>query len=227
MELFRGWSGYPVFAQALDEFPRFEVYLAGGLLRNLLLDPHAQARDLDLFVGGPCVEAIDWLRQRGRARVGVYDNVKWYPHADEPVYADFIRLSRFRPVRPSEDMVGALRQFDFTGNAIAIDVRTGEVLDPVNGVADMRNRLMRVVSFDRTEEPIAPGHALSDAVCVWFRALNFAAKLGLRIEPVTLGWLRAHRHYAEYREAFARQFREPHPDAFRALEEGAELRQAV
>jgi hypothetical protein len=213
LQAFAAWSGYPVFADVMERVPDLEIYLAGGAVRNLALGQE-KVRDFDLFLGGPgLAEAVDRITRVGRVTRGVYGNIHWKPDADEPVRADMILIPTFKQIRPATDMVDALNQFDFTGNAIAVDLRRGDVLDPQNGIEDMRRRIMRTIRFDQPDMPIKPDHVLTYSVCTWFRVLHYAAALRLEIEPVTMGWLLAHRHYRVHREAFSKEFKPPHPDA--------------
>jgi hypothetical protein len=214
LDAFRTWSGYSAVAQLLDDSPKLEVYVAGGVVRNLVLDPRARVKDFDLFFAGPEVKrAFDRLAQIGRTTRGVYGNIHWYPSPDEPVRGDLIPVSNFHWIWPAVIMREALEQFDFTANAIAVDLRTGAVLDPLHGLTDLQLRIMRATRFDWPDEPITPGHVLRRPVCLWYRILHYAAALDLHIEPVTMRWLLAHRHFRSFREAFTREFKKPHPNA--------------
>lgn len=225
LKAFAGWGGGPALYRVMEEFPTLEVHVAGGAVRNLLLDANAGVRDFDLFLGGPCVDrALGRLAEAGRMSHGVYGNIHWSPCPDEPVRGDLILVSRFRSKGPCRDILDVLNQFDFTGNAVGVDLRTGAVLDPQNGVRDMRRRLMRAVRFDTPDEPIAPGHVLRRTVCLWYRILHYAAALRLRIEPATMRWLLAHRDYRQFRDAFTREFKTPHPDALLIYDRGFEAR---
>jgi hypothetical protein len=213
LRAFAAWSGYPLFADLMKRVPDLDLYLAGGAVRNLALGQE-KVRDFDLFLGGPgLAEAVDRITRIGVVTRGVYGNIHWKPDANEPVRADLILIPTFKQIRPATDMVDALNQFDFTGNAIAVDLRSGDVLDPQKGVRDMERRIMRAVRFDQPERAITPNHVLTYSVCTWFRILHYAAALELEIEPVTMSWLLARRHYRVYREAFAGEFKEPHPRA--------------
>jgi hypothetical protein len=219
LQRFSAWRGYPRFSRMLAEFPNLEAHLAGGSLRNLLLDPQARVKDYDVLLAGPCLhQAVDWLTREGRSTRGVFGNVHWYPCPDEPLRADLIPVSNFSHLRRSETIADALGQFDFTGNAIAVDLRTGVVLDPVNGIRDMQQRTMRAVRFDQPEVPILPGHTVPYSVTQWFRILHYAAALDLQIEPATLRWLLAHSDYREYASVFTQTFKAPHPNAFAVLD---------
>ena len=75
----------------------------------------------------------------------------------------------------------AARRRDFTINAIMLDPLTGELLDPFGGQADLQARLLRMV--DAATFP-------DDSLRV-LRALQFAARFDLEMEPATKAACRA------------------------------------
>lgn len=82
---------------------------------------------------------------------------------------------------PSMPFPEAARRRDFTINAIAWDPLTDEYLDPYDGRADLARRLLRVV------DPLTFG---DDSLRV-LRALQFAARFELTLDPATAGICRA------------------------------------
>ncbi len=82
---------------------------------------------------------------------------------------------------PSMPYHEAARRRDFTINAIAWDPLTDEYLDPFDGRADLDKRLLRVVD---------PGTFEDDSLRV-LRALQFAARFELTIDPATADICRA------------------------------------
>ncbi|HZP44529.1 MAG TPA: polynucleotide adenylyltransferase PcnB [Candidatus Binataceae bacterium] len=82
---------------------------------------------------------------------------------------------------PEED---AFRR-DFTINALFYDPATFRVIDYVNGAADIKARLIRTIGdpeLRMREDPVR-----------MIRAVRFAVKLGLEIEPATLAAIERHR----------------------------------
>lgn len=77
-----------------------------------------------------------------------------------------------------------LRRRDFTVNAMAAD-RTGRVLDPLNGRADLAAGVLRCVGD--------PDRRFSEDALRILRGLRFAAQLGFSIEPATAAALRRNR----------------------------------
>ncbi len=82
---------------------------------------------------------------------------------------------------PSMTYSEAARRRDFTINAIAWDPLTDQYLDPFDGRADLDKRLLRVVD---------PGTFEDDSLRV-LRALQFAARFELTIDPATADICRA------------------------------------
>lgn len=76
---------------------------------------------------------------------------------------------------PSMSFAEASRRRDFTINAILKDPLTGEVIDPFDGQADIKNRILRVVAADTFVE---------DSLRV-LRAAQLAARFDLKIDDET------------------------------------------
>ena len=69
----------------------------------------------------------------------------------------------------------AAERRDFTMNSIMVDVLSDEVVDPFNGVRDIKNRLIRATN---------PKAFVEDSLRV-YRAIQFSARLNFRIEENT------------------------------------------
>ena len=76
------------------------------------------------------------------------------------------------PDMPFEE---AARRRDFTINAMGWDPLTDELLDPLDGQGDLRNRVLRVVDEA----------SFADDSLRLLRAVQFAARFGLTVEPKT------------------------------------------
>jgi tRNA nucleotidyltransferase (CCA-adding enzyme) len=82
---------------------------------------------------------------------------------------------------PSMSIEEAARRRDFTINAISWDPLTGQYEDPFNGRADLNRRILRVVDETR----------FSDDSLRVLRALQFAARFDLTLDPKTKALCRA------------------------------------
>lgn len=68
-----------------------------------------------------------------------------------------------------------LKRRDLTINSIAKDVITGQIIDPYNGIEDIKNRTIRATSEAFTEDPLRA-----------YRAARFACKLNFSIDNKTI-----------------------------------------
>jgi tRNA nucleotidyltransferase (CCA-adding enzyme) len=158
----------------------------GGFVRDRLLGKKSQ--DLDIEVFGIAQDALlPLLRSLGRVEpVGQAFPVHKLGDIDVALPRRESKTGRGHkgftvegdPSMPFED---AARRRDFTINAIAWDPLTGEFLDPFNGRLDLDRRILRVVD---------PRTFADDSLRV-LRALQFAARFELTIDPETAGICRA------------------------------------
>ena len=212
----RSWAGFSTLTRIMNLFPEVDVYLAGGVVRNALLDRAENSKDFDFFLAGERVEAAiaAWAKS-GSMEVGPFGSPRWYPDRSIPKYCDLARIDRFSTgLWACEDIIDALNQFDFTGNAVAVDLRSGRLFDPQNGRRDLTRRILRAVRFDYPDEPIVPGHSLSRLVVLWFRLVHYATALDLEIEPITHNWLTDRIAYRAQLPTFTAVFFAPHTDNF-------------
>jgi tRNA nucleotidyltransferase (CCA-adding enzyme) len=129
------------------------VFLTGGAVRDLTTG--SPVRDLDLTVQGNALKLKKDLEKEGAALWGEHEPSRtlffWfngvrvevssarretYPKPGKPVY-------EWAPIL--ED----LRRRDFTANAMAVSLNEGSyglLLDPLNGIADLEARTLRLVS---------------------------------------------------------------------------------
>ncbi len=76
-----------------------------------------------------------------------------------------------------DSLEGDLARRDFTVNAMAVRVATGEFIDPFGGLADLSGGLLRT--------PVEPDISFGDDPLRMMRAARFASQLGFEIEPAT------------------------------------------
>ena len=80
-------------------------------------------------------------------------------------------------LRYTSDIKSDLSRRDFTINAMAADIETGEIIDPFSGIEDLKKKLVRAVG-------IAINRFTEDALRM-MRAIRFAVKLNFKIENKT------------------------------------------
>lgn len=171
-----------------------EVYEVGGPVRDELMN--REIKDHDYLVRRLTVKQIQNLLEPfgtvtliGRS----FGVVKFTPHGKRSATVD-IALPRkekstgeghrdfevdFDPELPVEEDLG---RRDFTINAMARDIKTNKLIDPFGGQEDLKKRLLRQVFPSAfKEDPLR-----------LMRAVQFAARLNLRIEGQTWEAMREH-----------------------------------
>lgn len=160
--------------------------LAGGGVRDALLGVTAKDLDVATSATPPEIQALFEKTVAVGAEFGV---VRVLIAGADIEVATFRSESDYRDGRhpsvvkfPENEKEDALRR-DFTVNALFLDLETGEVLDYVAGVLDLRARTLRAVgrAQDRFQE---------DRLRI-LRAVRLSAQLGFEIEPATWAAVRA------------------------------------
>jgi len=153
---------YPFLEQLDKRFPSGEVYLVGGAVRDILVDK--ETKDYDFLVRGISAALLGpFLSQHGKVNLvgktfGVYKFVPnnrremneealdiALPRTEESFakqggYRDFTVQSN--PDLPIEE---DLKRRDFTINAIAVNMKTGLIVDPFGGASDLASGQIKAV----------------------------------------------------------------------------------
>lgn len=157
------------------------AFLVGGPVRDLLLG--RTVVDLDFTVESGSSELARAAAKQINGRVRSYPQFLTYKvTADDFPQIDIAtaRSEKYRAagalpaVTPGTLQDDLLRR-DFSINAIALDVLSGEVHDPTGGQADIEQKAIRVL-HDQS--------FLDDPTRI-FRAVRLAARLGFSLEPHT------------------------------------------
>lgn len=171
-------------AQALVDAGARLVTLVGGAVRDLVQG--REPKDLDLEVFGLSAEQTEAaLSQFGKVNAvgrsfGVFkvtvdgeDFDVSLPRRDSKVAEGHKGFE----VTVDEGMTveEAAARRDFTMNAMAVDVMTGELHDPFGGVQDLQARVLRHTSEHFSEDPLRV-----------LRAMQFAARFNMTLAPETV-----------------------------------------
>ena len=162
-------------------------YLVGGPVRDVLLDRH-DVFDVDLTLEDDSSSFARALAKRTAGRVRSFPQFLTYKVTAEglpEIDVATARKERYRapgalPTVEQGRLKDDLIRRDFSVNAIAIDVLSGEVHDPTNGVRDIEARQIRVLH----------DQSFVDDPTRIYRALRLAARLGFRLEHQTAELLR-------------------------------------
>ncbi len=145
------------------------AYLVGGAVRDALLGRQREYLDLDFVLPQAAVATASQIAYHYDAGFVVLDAERQiarvvFPHAT----VDFAQ-------QEGEKIAIDLHRRDFTVNAIAYNPRTQELIDPLNGCADLELGMMRMVSeFNLQDDPLR-----------LLRGYRQAAQLGFTIESAT------------------------------------------
>ncbi|HSK89526.1 MAG TPA: HD domain-containing protein, partial [Anaerolineales bacterium] len=202
----------PLVDKVRDILQDQEIYLVGGAVRDMLLNRLSHDLDFALPANGiPLARRVanalqadfmvlDGERDTSRVIVTEPDGTRTF--LDFAVYRD-------------SDLDGDLRARDFTINAIAFDPRAQTLIDPLNGGADLRAKLIRACSpTSLADDPVRILRAVRQAAAFEFKiegetrkAMRQAASLLPKVSP------------ERQRDELFKMLEGPKPDAsMRALE---------
>jgi tRNA nucleotidyltransferase/poly(A) polymerase len=172
--------------QAVREIARAKgltVFLVGGAVRDLTSG--SPVRDLDVAVQGNALKLKKDLEKAGAVIVGESELGQElfvrFPGSVRMEVGSTLSVSYPKPGKPvvkPANILDDLRRRDFTANAMALSLNQGSyglLMDPLNGVADIENRELRLVSnYGFIESPVR-----------MIRAARLAARLGWQMEEKT------------------------------------------
>jgi tRNA nucleotidyltransferase (CCA-adding enzyme) len=145
------------------------VYVVGGAVRDGLLGRIRAELDLDLVIPDGAVDVARQLATDYRAGFVLLDAERQIARVVFPgMTVDIAR-------QEGDTIAHDLARRDYTLNAIAYDLQTGETIDPLNGTQDIQQCTMRMVSR----------HNLVDDPLRLLRAYRQAAQLNFTIESDT------------------------------------------
>lgn len=163
------------------------VYLVGGYVRDLILNK--AGKDLDIVCLGSGVSLAKKTASllNGAPKVTVFKNFGTATFSYDGFQMEFVgarkesyRQDSRKPLVENGTLEDDQKRRDFTINALAISLTKedyGQLVDPFNGVSDIRNKIVRT--------PNDPQITFSDDPLRMMRAIRFASQLNFDIEPST------------------------------------------
>jgi tRNA nucleotidyltransferase (CCA-adding enzyme) len=159
------------------------VFLVGGAVRDLTSG--SPVRDLDVVVQGNALKLKKDIEKVGGVITGESEAGQTlfvrFPGSVRMEIGSTLSVTYPKPGKPvvkAATILEDLRRRDFTANAMALSLNDGSyglLMDPLNGVADIENRELRLVSnYGFIEDPVR-----------MIRAARFMARLGWQMDEKT------------------------------------------
>lgn len=178
------WPAVQAAARALHARGHL-AYLAGGSVRDGLLGRRPGDFDLVTDATGEELEEIFPKSYTVGKSFGVLvvplegATLEIAQFRKEGEYRDGRRPESWEPATPEQDA----QRRDFTVNALFYDLKSGEVLDYVGGLKDLKTKTLKCVGD--------PKERLAEDKLRLFRAIRFVAQLGFTLEAATEKALRS------------------------------------
>ncbi|MEQ9098252.1 MAG: HD domain-containing protein [Imperialibacter sp.] len=189
---------FTIVGKAADELG-VEAYVVGGFVRDIFLG--RPSKDLDFVCVGSGIALAEKVANsiKGKSNLSIFKNfgtaqVKWGEYELEFVGArkESYRSDSRKPLVEDGTLQDDQNRRDFTINAMAICLnkkRFGELVDPFNGIEDLRKKTIRT--------PLDPDITFSDDPLRIMRGIRFAAQLGFDIAPDTMEGITRNAHRLE------------------------------
>lgn len=139
---------------------KYPTYIVGGWVRDKIINPDSEPKDLDLCMVAPSFEEMEKevVRLGGKIFISkpeyftIRCNIPELGAVDvalarsDGLYSDSRRPDE---VSTAKDIEEDLKRRDCTMNAIAIDISTNEIIDPFSGLKDISDGVIKAVGNAR------------------------------------------------------------------------------
>ena len=176
---------HPVFKVASEIVTEMnlEAYVIGGYVRDLLLE--RTSKDIDIVVIGNGLDLAKAIATKLRVKkVTTFESFGTAHFVYKDIDVEFVgarkesyRNDSRKPIVEDGSLSDDQNRRDFTINAMALSLHKdnfGELIDPFNGVEDLKNKIIRT--------PLEPSQTYSDDPLRMMRAIRFATQLEFTIE---------------------------------------------
>ncbi|NWF63433.1 MAG: CCA tRNA nucleotidyltransferase [Chloroflexi bacterium] len=165
----------PLLKKIINVLPaNTEVYLVGGAVRDLLTN--RPSPDLDFAVPSNGISTARAVANALQADFMTLDSERDAGRVimiEDGIYT-YLDFAAYRGATLEDD----LRDRDFTINALALNVRDTTIIDPLNGAADIRAKVIRACSPDSlSNDPVRILRAVRQAAAFGFTIDSFTREL--------------------------------------------------
>ena len=179
---------FQIIAKAAQELA-LESYVIGGFVRDFILARNFK-KDIDIVAVGSGIELAlkvsELLPNKPKVQVFKTYGTAMLRYKDIDIEFVGARKESYNhnsrnPLVENGTLADDQNRRDFTINALAFSLNKknyGELLDPFNGVSDLKNKIIKT--------PLNPDITFSDDPLRMMRAIRFAAQLGFEIEKKSL-----------------------------------------
>ena len=174
---------FKLITETADE-TGIECYVIGGFVRDYFLK--RPSKDIDIVVVGSGIEFAGLVSAKlgKKGKLSVFKNFGTAQIKYKDLEIEFVgarresyRAESRKPIVENGTLEDDQNRRDFTINALAVCLnkdRLGELLDPFNGLTDLKNFVIRT--------PLDPDITFSDDPLRMMRGVRFAAQLGFYLE---------------------------------------------
>ncbi len=169
------------------------AFVIGGFVRDSLLG--RKSKDIDIVVEGSGIALAERVASRLRVNLSVFKNFGTAMLRYRDIEVEFVgarresyRSNSRKPIVEDGTLEDDQLRRDFTINALALSLQKenfGELVDPFNGVDDLKAGIIRT--------PLNPDTTYSDDPLRMIRAVRFATQLSFSIVPESLESIKRNR----------------------------------
>ncbi len=192
----QGSAEFGFIFDLIKEFPEANIYLVGGAVRDLIIE--RPTKDYDFVISKVEPKTLEkFLTGKGQVNLvgksfGVF---KFMPDCLLNKEERFEAFDIALPRTENAGMSGGYRDFeiqsdkdlpieedlgrrDFTINALAWDLKNKKLIDPFNGLSDLKNKIIKAIG--------EPEKRFQEDYTRMLRAIRFSCQLDFLIEAYTL-----------------------------------------
>ncbi len=163
----------------------YPVYVIGGYVRDIFINQNSKITDIDFLIIGSGIELAKNVKKnlKGASKIKIFKTygtamIKW-----ESLNLEFVGARKesysFESRNPkiiSGNLKDDQDRRDFTVNTIAIQLNSssfGDLIDPFDGIKDIKNRILRT--------PMDPNTTYTDDPLRMLRGIRFSCQLNFNI----------------------------------------------